>query len=487
MAYYYLACDFGAESGRVILGELDRGQLKLNEIHRFANVPVQDGASLVWNVPHLFQEMVKGIHKASKFGDDISGVSCDSWGVDYMLFERDGSLITPSYHYRDRRCDAGMNSILGKVAWENIYAETGIQKMALNTLFQLGAETSKRLKRAHSLMGIGDGFNFLLSGVARSEVSMASTMQLYNPVRRDWSGSLLRAAGLSVEQLPPLVPSGTVLGPLREDIAGQTDLVGTRVVASCSHDTAAAVAAVPATGGNWAYLSSGTWSLMGMELEQPLINNVARDLNFTNEIGVGHSVRFLKNIVGLWIVQECRRYWAERNQEMDYEVLTHLASASQPFMALINPTDPRFLSPGEMPEKIAAFCRETGQPVPKKPGQFIRCALESLALYYRWTLKSMEGLTGRRFDRLHIVGGGTKNSLLNHFTANALQLPVVVGPVEATAAGNILVQAMALGHVGSLAEAREIMARSVQLETIRPQPVSWSDAVERMEQFLGGD
>ncbi|MFM1943572.1 MAG: rhamnulokinase [Verrucomicrobiota bacterium] len=487
MAYYYLACDFGAESGRVILGELDRGQLKLNEIHRFANTPVQEGSSLVWNVPQLFQEMVRGIHKASKLGEEISGVSCDSWGVDYMLFERDGSLITPSYHYRDRRCETGMGSILGKVAWESIYAETGIQKMALNTLFQLGAETSKRLKRAQYLMGIGDGLNFLLSGVARSEVSMASTMQLYNPVRRDWSGALLRAAGLSVEQLPPLVPSGTVLGPLREDIAGQTDLVGTQVVASCSHDTAAAVAAVPATGGNWAYLSSGTWSLMGMELEQPLINNVARDLNFTNEIGVGHSVRFLKNIVGLWIVQECRRYWAERNQEMDYEVLTHLASASQPFMSLINPTDPRFLSPGEMPEKIAAFCRETGQPVPRKPGQFIRCALESLALYYRWTLKSMEGLTGRKFDRLHIVGGGTKNSLLNHFTANALQLPVVVGPVEATAAGNILVQAMALGHVRSLAEAREIMARSVQLETIRPQPVSWSDAVERMEAFLGGD
>lgn len=471
----------------MILGELDRGQLKLNEIHRFANTPVQEGSSLVWNVPQLFQEMVRGIHKASKLGEEISGVSCDSWGVDYMLFERDGSLITPSYHYRDRRCETGMGSILGKVAWESIYAETGIQKMALNTLFQLGAETSKRLKRAQYLMGIGDGLNFLLSGVARSEVSMASTMQLYNPVRRDWSGALLRAAGLSVEQLPPLVPSGTVLGPLREDIAGQTDLVGTQVVASCSHDTAAAVAAVPATGGNWAYLSSGTWSLMGMELEQPLINNVARDLNFTNEIGVGHSVRFLKNIVGLWIVQECRRYWAERNQEMDYEVLTHLASASQPFMSLINPTDPRFLSPGEMPEKIAAFCRETGQPVPRKPGQFIRCALESLALYYRWTLKSMEGLTGRKFDRLHIVGGGTKNSLLNHFTANALQLPVVVGPVEATAAGNILVQAMALGHVRSLAEAREIMARSVQLETIRPQPVSWSDAVERMEAFLGGD
>jgi rhamnulokinase len=224
---------------------------------------------------------------------------------------------------------------------------------------------------------------------------------------------------------------------------------------------------------------------MGVELAQPLINNVARDLNFTNEIGVGHSVRLLKNIVGLWIVQECRRYWAERNQEMDYDVLTHLAASSPPFHALINPADPRFVVPGDMPEKIAAFCRETGQPVPKKPGQFIRCALESLALYYRRTLKSIEQLTGRTIERLHVVGGGAKNSLLNHFTANALQIPVIVGPMEATAAGNILVQAMATGQIRSLAEAREIVSRSVPLETIRPQPVAWDAAVDRMERFFG--
>jgi rhamnulokinase len=484
MAHYYIACDFGAESGRVMMGELSQGRLKLAEIHRFSNTPIQEGSSLVWNIPHLYQELLTGLQKAAQLGEDIAGVSCDSWGVDYMLFEEDGSLITPTYHYRDTRCEAGMKTILGKVPWETIYAETGIQKMPLNTLFQLGAENPRRLRRARHLLSIGDGFNYLLSGVPRSEVSIASTTQLYNPVRRTWSDLLLGVAGLPHSALPPIVPSGTALGPLRPDLAKEAALEKAQVIASCSHDTAAAVAAMPATGGTWAFLSSGTWSLMGLELEQPLINNVVRELNFTNEIGVGHSVRLLKNIAGLWIVQECRRYWAERNQEMDYEVLTHLASASTPFYALINPADPRFLTPGDMPEKIVAFCRETQQPAPKKPGQFIRCALESLALFYRRTLRSMEQLTGRTFERLHLVGGGTKNTLLNHFTANALQIPVVVGPVEATAAGNVLVQAMALGHLKSLAEARSVMAQSTPLETIRPQPVSWEPAAQRLDRFF---
>jgi rhamnulokinase len=376
-----------------------------------------------------------------------------------------------------------MRAVLARVPWESIYAETGIQKMPLNTIFQLGAENQKRLKRAHQLLPIADAFNYLLSGVAKVEVSMASTTQLYNPLTRGWSVSLRQALNLPASLLPPIVPSGSVLGMLRPEIAQQTGIDGAQVIASCSHDTAAAVAGIPATGGSWAFLSSGTWSLMGVELPQAIINATSRDLNFTNEIGVGHSVRLLKNIVGLWIVQECRRYWAERQQELDYEIMTHLATSATPFECLINPADPRFVAPGEMPEKIAAFCKETGQPVPRKPGQFIRCALESLALFYRRTLKSMEQLTGRTFDRLHIVGGGTKNTLLNHFTANALQIPVVIGPSEATSAGNVLVQAMALGHVRSLAEAREILHRSISLQTIQPQPVSWDAAVERMERF----
>jgi rhamnulokinase len=484
MANYYIACDFGAESGRVMLGELERGRLMLHEVHRFPNLPVKDGASLCWDIPRLFQELVVGLQKAVQRDDPISGVSCDSWGVDYMLFEGDGSLITPTYHYRDPRTEAGMQTVLSRVPWEAIYAETGIQKMPLNTLFQLGAETPKRLKRARHLLPIGDAFNYLLSGVVKTEVSSASTTQLYNPVRRGWSDLLANAVRVPTSLLPPIVPSGTVLGPMRADLAAQTGLGSAKVIASCSHDTGAAVAAVPAEGEHWAFLSSGTWSLMGVELPQPLINPMARDLNFTNEIGVGHSVRLLKNIVGLWMVQECRRYWAERQQEMDYEVLTHLAASSEPFAALINPADPRFVTPGAMPEKIAAFCQETHQPIPRKPGQFIRCVLESLALFYRRTLRAMERLTGQTFDRLHVVGGGAKNTLLNHFTANALQLPLIVGPTEATAAGNVLLQAMALGHIKTLAEAREVVRQSFPLDTVRPQPVSWERAVERMEAFF---
>jgi rhamnulokinase len=282
--------------------------------------------------------------------------------------------------------------------------------------------------------------------------------------------------------LPEIVPSGTVLGPLSAAVAQETGLDSeTRVVASCSHDTGAAVAAVPAQGENWAFLSSGTWSLMGIELPEPVINERSRKLNFTNEIGYGHSVRLLKNIVGLWIVQECRRYWAEQQQELDYEIMTHLAASAPPFRSLINPTDSRFLGPGEMPEKIAAYCRETQQPVPKKPGEFIRCVLESLALLYRRTLLEIEELTGRKIGRLHVVGGGSKNSLLNHFTANAVQVPVVVGPAEATSVGNVLVQAMAVGDLGSLAEARQVVRDSFKCEVLQPHVGAWQAAYERME------
>jgi rhamnulokinase len=484
MTKYYAACDLGAESGRVMVGELSKGKLSLMEVHRFPNVPVKEKTSLYWDIPQLYQELLVGLRKAGERGDDIAGVSCDSWGVDYMLFEKDGTLIPPTYHYRDPRGEAGLKQLLKHVPWETIYAETGIQQMPLNTIFQLAAEDPKRLRSAQQLLSIGDGFNFLLSGVAKMEVSMASTTQLYNPVEKDWSSRLTHALKLPSKLLPPLAPSGTVLGPLLPQIAKETGLEETQVVASCTHDTAAAVAALPATGEHWAFLSSGTWSLMGIELKEPLINDRARELNFTNEIGYGHSVRLLKNIVGLWLVQECKRYWAEREQDLDYGVLTHLAASSPPFESIINLADPRFVTPGDMPEKIAAFCKETRQPVPRKPGQFVRCVLESLALFYRRTLKEIEGLTGRKILRLHLVGGGAKNTLLNHFTANALQIPVTIGPSEATSAGNVLVQALALGQLKSLEEARQIVRHSTVCETVHPHAVSWEAAYERLEKLI---
>ena len=490
MTTCYLACDLGAESGRLMHGTLDRGRLSVQELHRFLNTPTSKGGSLTWDIESLFKELMIGLRKAGEKDDPISSISCDAWGLDYLLFDKSGNVIAPSFHYRDPRTERVVKQVLDKVSWENIFDLTGIQYMPINTLFQLAAEPDKRLRKAHQLLTIGDGFNYLLSGVARVDQSSASTTQLYNPRTETWADPLIAALDLPRSIFPPIVSCGTKLGPLRPDIVKQTglqheDVERIEVVASCSHDTAAAVAAVPAAGRDWAYLSSGTWSLLGMESPVPFMNSMCRDLNFTNEIGFGGSVRVLKNIVGLWIVQECRRDWAKKEQDYDYAMLSHLAASADPFLSLINPEDPRFLSPGDMPDKIKAFCKETGQRTPKKPGDFIRCVLESLALSYRRTLHQLEHFSGRKFERLHIVGGGSQNAVLNHFTANAVQIPVVVGPVEATTIGNILVQAIAMGHISSLEEARKVVRDSFPIQTIQPrEAAAWEDAAERFEQFF---
>ncbi|MEK7675005.1 MAG: rhamnulokinase family protein [Verrucomicrobiota bacterium] len=485
MTTHYLACDLGAESGRLMLGSLDGGRLTLEELHRFPNTPVKADGSLHWNIPQLFDELIAGLKKAAARQIPLAGISTDSWGVDYLLFAADGSLISPTFHYRDPRTKKGVENAFRKVDWKTIFAETGIQFMPLNTIFQLAAESPERLTQAHQLLLVGDGFNYWLSGVAQVEESMASTSQLYNPRTRSWSKPLLEALQLRPELFPPIVPSGTRLGLLRESIARDTGLSGLEVLASCSHDTGAAVAAVPALGQNWAYLSSGTWSLMGVELASPIINDDCRELNFTNEIGYGGSVRLLKNIIGLWLVQECRRDWAKAGQEFDYATLTRLAAEAPPFVSLINPTDSRYLSPDDMPAKITAFCRETGQPVPSSPGAMIRCVLESLALLYRRTLRQIEQLIGQKIERLHIVGGGSKNDLLNQFTANALQIPVLTGPVEATAAGNVLIQAITLGHLPSLQAARQVVRDSMGVSSVQPEAApAWNKACARMEHLL---
>ncbi|HXG48385.1 MAG TPA: FGGY-family carbohydrate kinase, partial [Methylomirabilota bacterium] len=315
----------------------------------------------------------------------------------------------------------------------------------------------------------------------------ASTTQLYDPRRRDWSARLIDALGFPSHLFPKVVPSGTVLGTLEESLRFETGLKEVEVIASCSHDTAAAVAAVPAEDEDWAYLSSGTWSLLGVERSSPLLTDACRDLNVTNEIGFGGSVRLLKNIVGLWIIQECRRAWAAGGQRWDYAQLTALAEAARPFVALINPADPRFLSPGGMPEKIQAFCRETDQPAPETPGAIVRCVLESMALLYHRTLRQIEQVTGRTIRRLHIVGGGSQNGLLNQFTADALEIPVVAGPVEATALGNILVQAIACRLIGGLDEARRLVRDSCEVAVLMPRAkerMSWARSVARFERLF---
>ena len=487
MTTRYLACDIGAESGRLMLGTLDVGKLRIEEIHRFSNTPMHVNGSLHWDVPQLFHELKAGLAKAAQLKLPLASFGCDTWGVDYLLFDARGELMPPAFHYRDPRSQRGVEAAYRKTDWPTIFGETGIQFMPFNSLFQLAAEDPGRLDRAHQVLLVADGFNYLLTGIAKAEESLASTSQLYNPRTRSWSDRLIQALDFPRRLFPAIVPSGTRLGPLRPEIAQETGLHGLEVIATCSHDTAAAVAAVPGTTStHWAYLSSGTWSLLGVQLPVPIINDTCRELNFTNEIGFGGSVRLLKNIVGLWVVQECRRAWAISGQEFDYATLTKLAGEAAPLVSLIDLTDPRFVSPGDMPKKIADYCSESGQPIPQNPGAMIRCVLESLALLYRRTLRQVERITGSRMRRLHIVGGGSKNTLLNQFTANAVQIPVLAGPAEATAAGNILIQAITLGHLQSLAAAREVVRQSTSIETFNPEGgVEWGAAVARFEKLVG--
>jgi rhamnulokinase len=485
MATHYLACDLGAESGRLMLGALDGGKVSLEELHRFPNGPVKAGGALHWNMDALFAELRAGLKKAAARKLPIASFSADSWGVDYILYDERGAVMKPVWHYRDGRTALGVENVKACVDWPTIYGETGIQFMALNTIYQLAAEPPERLAQAKQLLLIGDAFNYFCSGAAKNEVSLASTTQLYNPRTKSWSQKLLGALRLREEMFAAIVPSGTKLGPMKKELAAEIGLPQIEVIASCSHDTGAAVAAVPASSGNWAYLSSGTWSLMGVEWPQPVITDQGRDLNFTNEIGFGGSVRLLKNIVGLWLVQECRRDWAKGGKEYDYATLERLAAQAPAFVSFVNPADPRFVSPDDMPAKIAAFCKETGQPVPDRPEAFVRCALESLALFYRVTLRQLEQLIGKKIERLNIVGGGSKNMLLNQFAANALQIPVIAGPSECTALGNILVQAIALGHLPSLAAAREVVRNSFEVTMVKPQAgAEWDAAFAKFEKLV---
>lgn len=485
MATHYLACDLGADSGRVILGTLDHGKILLEELHRFPTGATKVGGALHWEFDRLLNELKTGLKRAAAKNLPIASVSTDSWGVDYVVYDERGLPLSPVWCYRDPRTALGCQTVNAKMNSSAVYAETGIQFMALNTIYQVVTEPAERLAKARHLLLIGDAFNYFCSGVARNEVSLASTTQLYNPVQKQWSKKLFSALGLREDLFAPICPSGTRLGPMKKELAAEVGLPQIEVVASCSHDTGAAVAAVPASGGNWAFLSSGTWSIMGVEKPQPVINDQSRSLGFTNEIGYGHSVRLVKNIIGLWLIQESRRHWIKQGKKFEFAELADMAAKAPAFVSLINPDDPRFLSPDNMPVKIADFCRETGQPEPKDIAACVRCIYESLALLYRVTLHKLERLTGSKIEKLHIVGGGSQATLLNQFTANATNIPVLAGPGECTALGNILVQAIALGHVESHAAARQIVQNSFELKTFTPQDsAAWDAAAARFEKLM---
>lgn len=483
MTHHYIACDLGAESGRVILGTLAGDKLSLDEIHRFPNHAVRVAGTMRWNILGIFEQLKEGLRKIAERGIQPAGVSVDSWGVDYVWMGDGQPMLTLPYHYRDPRTNATYKSALESIGRQTIFAETGIQFMPLNTMYQLLADVQQSpavLQLATQFLNIADYLNYLFSGVGRSEASLASTTQMYNPVSGDWSTPLIEACGLRRDAFPEIVPSGTCLGALSAELQDETGLSDAQVIASCSHDTGAAVAAVPAEGDDWAYLSSGTWSLIGVELPEPLINDTAREENFTNEVGYGGTIRFLKNIIGLWLLQECRRAWQREGQTLDYAELTDLAAESEPFRSIINPNDPRFLQPEHMPTAITSYCQQTGQSVPETPGQFTRCILESLALMYGQMLGTLESLTGRQIRRLHIVGGGSQSKLLNQFAADATGRTVLAGPVEATAIGNVLIQAMALGQLDDLASLRRVVRNSFGIDSFEPTGGdAWSETQQR--------
>jgi len=468
----YLAIDLGSESGRVMLGRLEEGHLSLEEIYRFPNGAVTMQGHLHWDLAHLEKEIFLGLGKAAQRSVLISGISTNSWGVDYVLLDAMGQALEPPYCYRDARTHQSPERLFKKMPLTEIYAETGIQFMVINTLYHFEAQqhdNASILSSADHFLNIGDYFNARLSGVEVAEESLASTTQIYNPKARAWSQKLASALGLKPSLFPKIVPSGTVLGPGTGELKNHPMLAQAKVVATCSHDTGAAVAAVPAGGEtNWAYLSSGTWSLLGAELSTPIITAAAQEAGFTNEVGLGGTIRFLKNIAGLWVVQECRRAWEANGQSFTYDELTRLATENGPARAHLSLQDVRFLTPGDMPSKITAFCQETGQPAPNTPGQFIRTILESLALTYAKTLSQLEELIDYKIEKLHVVGGGSRNYLLNQLAANATGRIIITGPVEATAIGNILIQALALGHLESKDHLRRAVETSFPTETFRP-------------------
>ena len=469
-ATYYLAVDLGAESGRVMLGTLADGRISLEEIHRFPNRSLAVEGHLHWDLPHLEKEIFTGIVKAAARNLPISGISADSWGVDYVLLNTNGNPLGNPYCYRDARTADSPARLFKKFPFAEIYRETGIQFIAINTIYHFEAQQHDNpavLAAADRFLNIADYFNFRFSGVEAAEQSLASTTQVYNPQSHTWSGMIASVLGLRTSLFPKIVPSGTPLGPVTGTLKKQSALAQTQVVATCSHDTGAAVAAVPASGDNWAYLSSGTWSLLGAELSQPIVTDAAREAGFTNEVGLGGTIRFLKNIAGLWVLQECRRAWEAAGQLFTYDEITRLAVENGPASAHISMQDTRFLSPGDMPEKITAFCRETGQPIPATPGQFARTILESLALTYVQTLRELESLVGRKFEKLHIVGGGSRSQLLNQLTADATGLKVIAGPVEATALGNVLIQAVALKQLDP-GQIRRVVEKSFSPQIFLP-------------------
>lgn len=475
MARHYLAVDLGASSGRTIVGTLDNGRLTLKEMNRFWNGPTEINGTLYWDFVHLFRHIQEGITLArNQFGADLVSMAVDTWGVDFGLIDEQGALLGQPVNYRDARTDGMPEKVFEKVGKKRIFDETGIQFMQLNTLYQLYAlaqTDNAQYRQAHRMLFVPDLLNYWLTGKMACERTFASTSQMYNPVTRDWAFGLLGDLGLRTDLFAPFADPGSVLGEYK----------GLPVVNVGSHDTASAFAAVPVVEGeSSAFLSSGTWSLLGTELNQPVIHDAVLAANFTNEVGVCDTIRFLKNLSGLWIIQELRRVWKEQGHEYSWEEMNRLARQAEPLKFFIDPSDDLFIPPGDMPGRISDYCARTGQARPTTHGEIIRTAYEGLALLYADTYDTLETLGGRRLDVLRIVGGGSKSVALNQFAASATGRNVITGPIEATAIGNLIVQMLAMGDIQTLAEGRSIVRESFASETEafdpQDQPL-WQDAL----------
>lgn len=489
----YLAADLGASGGRVVAGAFDGRRLRLEELHRFEHRAVAAAGGLFWNVLALWSHVCDGLRIAGSRYGAVQSVGVDTWGVDFGLLGRGDVLLENPRSYRDPRSEGMLERVLEIVSREEIFAQTGLQFMPINTLYQLFSLRMNRpslLDAAESLLLMPDLFHWLLTGVKSNEFTNATTTQFFNPTRGAWARELLERLDLPTDLLGEVAPPGTRLGHLLPHVASETGLNKTAVVLPGTHDTASAVMAVPAAPEaverpNWCYISSGTWLLMGVEVPRPVINEDCRRLNFTNEGGVGGTIRLLKNITGLWLLQECRRVWRQAGRDLSWEEINRLVEAAPPLAALVNPDDPAFLSPADMPRALQDFCRRSGQRPPEGEGAIARAAIESVALKARWVLGGLERLIGGPIGVIHIVGGGTHNRALCQAIADACARPLLAGPVEATAIGNLMTQAIAAGAVGSIGEARQIVRESFTVEHYEPRETpAWNEAYQRFLMLL---
>ncbi len=479
----FLAFDLGASSGRAILGKLENNKLELQEVHRFRNQMTQIHGSYFWNIFNLFDELKTGLKKCiAEYKIQPVSVGIDTWGVDYSLLSPEGTLVGLPFAYRDHRTDTAMDEFFKILPKKETYRLSGIQFMQFNTLFQLFASVRNNysgLHIANSLLFTPDVLNYFFTGIKKNEYTIASTSQLLKPGLPQWENRLFESAGIPEHLMEELIQPGTVIGNLLPEISEQTGSGEIQCIAVASHDTASAIVSVPAEGNNWAYLSSGTWSLLGIESPVPMVTEQTLEMNFTNEGGVDRTTRFLKNIMGMWLIQECKRIWDEE-KEISWHEIVDLSNQAQPFKSLINPDDSSFLNPGNMPVSIRQFCDNTNQPVPQTKGEIARCIYDSLVLKYKFTIKQIETVTGNRIEKLHIIGGGANNEMMNQLTADATGIPVIAGPVEATAIGNIMMQAKAMGAVNTLSEIREIVRNSFKVVQYIPSPkLDWPAAYEK--------